>query len=149
MADQLGEAMIAEFKEAFTKFFGRNGDGQITAQQFVARIRAIRGVLNKPPDAEADALLEAIAADKAMVVDFKKFLELMVKPKAANPMELTTPQPPENPMELPPPENPMELTTPQPENPMELSPVMARAGKPKTFSSAFAPQSMDIDDDDS
>ncbi|XP_054844189.1 uncharacterized protein LOC129335564 [Eublepharis macularius] len=75
MARQLTEEQLAEFKEAFS-LFDKDGDGAITTKELGTVMRSLG---HNPTEAELQAMISDIDANRSGTVDFAEFLSLMAK----------------------------------------------------------------------
>jgi len=78
MADQPTEEQIVFFKEAFARFFDKDGNGTITTKDFGASIRTMMVAVGKPDDAMIHDMINEVEADSSGTIDFPKFLSLMM-----------------------------------------------------------------------
>jgi len=75
MVDQLTEAQIAEFKEAFN-LFDRDGDGNISTQELGTVIRSLGA---NPTNAEIRELISEVDEERTGLIDFPTFLTLAAR----------------------------------------------------------------------
>ena len=75
MADQLTEAQIAEFKEAFT-LFDKDGNGTITTKELGTVMRSLG---QDPTEAELQDMINEVDCDGNGTIDFPEFLTMMAR----------------------------------------------------------------------
>ncbi|BGP19599.1 Calmodulin-3 [Rhodosporidiobolus nylandii] len=73
--DQLSEAQIAEFKEAFS-LFDKDGDGTITTRELGTVMRSLG---QNPTEAELQDMINEVDADGNGQIDFPEFLTMMAR----------------------------------------------------------------------
>jgi len=124
MADRLTEEQIAVFKEAFSHC-DKDGDGIITAKEFSSLVGQMLVELRRQPTAKIQNALNQLEADGNFAVDLGTFPGL-----TANSQEYTS-DTLVGQRKL--------VGQPAPDNPEELTPQPARAGKPLAYSQGFVP----------
>ena len=77
MANQLTEEQTVFFKEAYARFFDKDGDGTISQKEFSDNIRTMMVACGKPDDAVIQDLIARSEADSSGIMDFSKLLSLM------------------------------------------------------------------------
>jgi len=78
MVEELSEAQVAEYKEAFS-FFDQDGDGVITKEELGSILTSI-GIL--PSQDLLHQMMTAMDTDGSGSVDFNEFLAMMTRMKA-------------------------------------------------------------------
>ncbi|CAJ0828569.1 17994_t:CDS:1, partial [Entrophospora sp. SA101] len=74
-ADQLSEAQITEFKEAFS-LFDKDSDGTITTKELGTVMRSLG---QNPTESELRDMINEIDADGNGTIDFPEFLTMMAR----------------------------------------------------------------------